>query len=261
MNDDNHILLERPGPYVLLIRISRPQKRNALSSAMVARIGAALAEAGEDDSVRVAVITGGETVFSAGADIAEMQATLGKSVNSPQRVNAWRQIERFKKPLIGAVNGTAFGAGNELALLCDFIIAGENASFGQPEVKIGGIPGDGGTQRLPRKVGSTLAAYMIFSGEPIDANTALRAGYVVEVVPVQHTVTRAIEIAAVVASRAPLAVQAAKHCIAEADQGTLAGGLAVERSEVWKLQGTPDVAEGGRSFLEKRPPNFTGRWE
>jgi enoyl-CoA hydratase/carnithine racemase len=258
--DTLHVVSEHPAEYVLLIRLVRPEKRNALSNPMVYKIAGLLADAESDDSIRCVVITGVDEAFCAGADIAEMRETDGKAVNDPRRVAAWHVIENFKKPIIAAINGYAFGAGNELALTTDFIIAGRNAKFGQPEVKIGGIAGDGGTQRLPRKIGVGFASYMLFTGDPIDAETALRVGHVVEVVDVDKTVSRAVEIAAIIASRAPLAVMASKACVRDTLNSSLHSGVVFERNEVWKISGTPDTVEGGRSFLEKRPPRFTGKW-
>lgn len=255
-----HIIKETPATHVRVIRIQRPDKRNALNNTMVIEIGHLLAQMEADDQVRCVVLTGTDDAFSAGADIAEMRASDSKAPNDPKRVAAWSQIESFSKPLIAAVNGYAFGAGNELAMTCDFIIAGENAKFGQPEVSIGGIAGDGGTQRLPRRVGPCLAAYMLMSGAPIDAKTALRHNHVLEVVPVEQTLKRATEIAMLIASKAPLAVQMSKNCIRLAGESTLEAGLAYERSILWRILQTPDVAEGGQAFLEKRPPAFTGKW-
>src|SRR5579859_52229 len=182
MADHSHcIVAERPSAHVALFRIARPEKRNALHSSMVIALSRLLEAAAADRDVRCAILTGDERCFAAGADIAEMveRGPAGTS-NNPERVAAWRKLERFPKPIIAAVNGIAFGAGNELALTCDFIVAGRNAQFGQPEVKIGGMAGDGGTQRLPRKIGANMASYMLMTGEPIDAETALRLGLAVE---------------------------------------------------------------------------------
>lgn len=255
-----HIISETPAKHVMAIRIVRPEKRNALSNAMVIEIGRLLGEAEADEEIRCAVLTGTNEAFSAGADIAEMRATDSGAVNDPARVAAWHRIERFSKPVIAAVNGYAFGAGNELAMTCDFIIAGENAQFGQPEVNIGGIAGDGGTQRLPRRVGPGLAAYLLMSGVPIDAETALRHGHALEVVASDRTFDRAVEIASLIAFRAPLAVRTSKTCIRIAGETTLEAGIAFERSVLWRILQTPDIVEGGRAFLEKRPPKFTGKW-
>jgi len=171
-----------------------------------------------------------------------------------------RRIERFPKPLIAAVNGICFGAGNELAMTADFILAGRNARFGQPEVKIGGIAGDGATQRLPRKIGPGLASLMLLSGEPIDAETALRAGLVVEVTDMARTVARALEVAAAIAARAPLAVQETKALIRATSNMGLEAGLAMEREALWRVFGSADRREGMAAFLEKRPAKWSGRW-
>lgn len=257
----NWVDCETVGDHVMLIRLTRPEKRNALSNSMVVAIAGHLGRAAEDETIRAVVLAGGEEAFCAGADIAEVRATSGQAIRDPRRVRAWNVIQTFPKPVIAAVNGYAFGAGNELAMTCDFIVCGENAKFGQPEVNIGGIAGDGGTQRLPRWIGSQAASYMLMSGLPIDAETALRFGHVLEVAPVEGTVARAIEIASVIASRAPLAVQATKSCIRVCSAATLENGLAYERELLASIIQSPDSAEGGFSFLEKRPPRFTGKWE
>jgi enoyl-CoA hydratase len=204
-------------------------------------------------------VTGTEQIFAAGADIGEMveRGPAGTS-NNPLRVAAWRKLERFPKPIIAAVNGVAFGAGSELALTCDFIIAGTNAKFGQPEVKIGGMAGDGGTQRLPRKIGPNMASYMLLTGEPIDAETALRLGLAVELCEPANTVSRAIEIANLIALRAPVAVQLTKECIRTAVGATHENGIAFERDAIWRNSMTADRKEGMTAFLEKRPPVFKG---
>ena len=227
---------------------------------MVIELARLLQDAGDDPDIRAVVITGDEQAFSAGADLANMRkGGVTAVVNDPQRVDAWRVIEKFAKPMIAAVNGYALGAGNELAMCCDFVIAGRNAQFGQPEVKTGGMPGDGGTQRLPRKVGPNLAAYMIMTGNPIDAETAFRVGYAVEVCEHEgYASRRAVEIAEVIASRAPFAVRSSKACIAVAAGATLENGLAFERVSILRNHASADRAEGLAAFLEKRPPRFSG---
>ena len=258
-SDADYVQGERAAPHVLLIRFTRSAKRNALSNAMVIELARLLQDAGNDPEIRAVVITGDEQAFSAGADLANMRkGGVTAVVNDPLRVDAWRVIEKFAKPMIAAVNGYALGAGNELAMCCDFVIAGRNAQFGQPEVKTGGMPGDGGTQRLPRKVGPNLAAYMIMTGNPIDAETALRAGYAIEVCETKDTVARAVEIAGVIASRAPFAVRSSKACIAVAAGATLENGLAFERVSILRNHASADRAEGLAAFLEKRPPKFSG---
>lgn len=254
------VVLTRPSPHVALITFDRAEKKNALHSSMVIELGRLVDELDADDSVRAVVVTGHETCFAAGADIREMLA-LGPAgtSNNPRRVAAWRRIEAFSKPLIAAVNGIAFGAGNELAMVCDFIVAGSNAQFGQPEVKIGGMAGDGGTQRLPRKLSPNLAAYMLMTGDPIDAGRAYALGYVVEVCEPSRTVARAVEIAGTIAARAPVAVRYTKACIRTAVGATLENGIAFERDAIWRNSMTEDRREGMTAFTEKRAPAFKGR--
>lgn len=256
----DRVRCERSSSQVLLIRFERPEKKNALHSSMVIELARLLDSAAADGEIHAVVITGTEDCFAAGADLREMldrgPATV---VNNPLRVDAWRRFEKFPKPIVAAVNGIAFGAGCELALACDFIIAGANARFGQPEVKVGGMAGDGGTQRLPRKAGTAMASYMLLTGEPIDAETALRVGMVVEVCHPSNTVNRAVEIAKLISKRAPLAVQFTKACIKVATGATLENGLAFERESLWRNSMTSDRQEGIQAFAEKREPNFRGR--
>ena len=261
MTDLSHLISrETPVAHVVLLRINRPEKKNALHSTMVIELARRLDEAAADIDVRAVVLTGTEETFAAGADIAEMleRGPAGTS-NNPDRVKAWRRLEKFPKPIIAAVHGIAFGAGNELALTCDFIIAGKNAKFGQPEVKIGGMAGDGGTQRLPRKIGANMASYMLMTGDPIDAETAWRLGYVIEICEVAKTVARAVEIASTIASRAPVAVQFTKACIGVAVGATHENGISYERDSLWRNSMAEDRREGMSAFVEKRAPKFTGR--
>jgi len=253
------VVCERSTEHVLVIHIDRIEKRNALSNPMVIEMGRVLADAAHDPSVRCVVITGGETVFSAGADMKNMlHYGVIDVVSDPRRIDAWQTISTFPKPMIAAVNGVAVGAGNELALCCDFIVAGSNALFGQPEVRNGGLAGDGGTQRLPRKLGPQLAAYMLLSGEMIDAQTALRVGYVLEVCEPADTLGRALEIARTIAERSPTSVQLTKACIHEAVGASASNGLAYERVAMFRNHRSRDRQEGLSAFKEKRRPRFTG---
>ena len=254
------ILLEFPAPHVALLRIARPEKKNALHSSMVIELGRQIVTLDQNDDIRCIVLTGTDAIFAAGADIKEM-VTFGPPAtsNNPRRVAAWRAIEGCQTPLIAAVNGIAFGAGNELAMVCDFIIAGDNAQFGQPEVKIGGMAGDGGTQRLPRKIGGNVASYMLFTGDPIGVDRAYQLGLVVEICPPDQTVARAVAIAGVIASRAPVAVRNTKACVRAAVGATLENGIAFERDAIWRNSMTEDRQEGMTAFTEKRAPVFKGR--
>ncbi|MBN3763508.1 enoyl-CoA hydratase-related protein [Burkholderia sp. Ac-20365] len=257
--DARFIERERVGDHILVVRINRVEKRNALSNPMVVELGRVLDDAKQDKQIRCVVITGGDAVFSAGADMKNMlQYGVVDVVSDPRRIDAWNTISTFPKPLIAAVNGVAVGAGNELALCCDFIVAGANASFGQPEVRNGGLAGDGGTQRLPRKIGTQMAAYMLLSGEMIDAQTALRAGYVLEVCDPAETVARAIAIAQTIAERSPVSVQLTKACMQEAVGASASNGLAFERVAMFRNHRSRDRQEGLTAFKEKRRPIFTG---
>ncbi|MBN3763499.1 enoyl-CoA hydratase-related protein [Burkholderia sp. Ac-20365] len=257
--DSQFIQSAEASKHVRLVRIARPEKRNAMTNGMVIEIGRLLRQFKDDLDVRCVVITGDETAFSAGADLKNMHKFGSAAVvNDPRRAAAWEEIERFPKPLIAAANGYTYGAGNELAMCCDFVVAGSNALFGQPEAKTAGMAGDGGTQRLPRKVGPAMAAYMLMTGEPISAQTAKELGYVVEVCEPSQTVNRALAIAEIVAMRGPLAVQAMKACLRVATGATHENGIAFERMMVVRNQSTSDRAEGLAAFSEKRAPKFTG---
>jgi enoyl-CoA hydratase len=243
--------LSTPVPAGLLITLQRPHRRNALDSALLRDLAAALSRAAADDAVRCVVITGDDRAFSSGADIHEMREGGLAVLQHPQRLDSWAAIERFPKPLIAAVNGFALGGGNELVLLCDIAIAGETASFGQPEVQLGGMPGDGGTQRLIRAVGKAVAMQMILTGKPIGARTALAIGLVAEVTPTERTIARGIEIAQEIAAASPHAVQAAKKAVLQAFELPLAEGLCYERRAMWALAATPERAAGLAAFADK----------
>lgn len=253
------LLASRPRPGVLLVTLDRPEKRNALSTALVVELAETLARATADDDVRCLVLTGDDRAFSAGADIREMVEGGLAALADDRRLRAWDAIEAFEKPLVAAVNGVCFGGGNELAMLADIVVAGETARFGQPEINIGIIPGDGATQRLTRAVGKALAMKLVLTGEPMDARTAREAGLVAEVTPPDRTLERALDLAASIAEKAPLAARLAKAAVLAAFDLPLGGGLAVERKLLYRAFQTADRTEGMTAFLEKRRPRFTGR--
>lgn len=253
------VLADRPAERVLCLTLNRPDKRNALGKALLGELAAHLEAAETDDGVACVVLAGTGPAFSAGADIKDMTARGVDSYLDPERLAAWTAIERFAKPLLGAVNGYAFGGGCELALLCDLLIAAEGARFGLPEVTIGAIPGDGGTQRLPRAIGPARAALMVFTGQAIDAAAAARYGLVAEVVPGADCLPRAIAVASVIAGRAPKALALAKAALRRAAELPLSQGLLYERDASRQAFATEDRAEGMAAFLEKRPPVFKGR--
>ncbi len=245
-----------PAPGVMLIRLDRAEALNALSKALLVDLASTLDEAAAADDVRAVVLTGSERAFSAGADIKEMPKGGIPMFAEAGRLKAWKTIESFPKPLIAAVNGYALGGGCELGLLCDFVIAGDNARFGTPEIKIAAFPGDGGTQRLPRLLGKSRAMMMVLTGEFIDAETAREWGLAVEVTPVERTVSRAVEIAGLIAEHSPIAVRMAKAEVLMAYQKPLDESLSLERKML--LWQTRDHDEGIAAFVEKRKPRYTG---
>jgi enoyl-CoA hydratase len=252
------ILVTEPRPKVTLVTLNRSAKRNALSIALMGELASVLERAAADDGVRCVVITGDEIAFSAGADINDqLERGLG-AVFADERLDAWRTVEQFQKPLVAAVEGYALGGGCELALLADIVIAGETARFGQPEINIGIFPGDGATQRLSRWVGKSMAMKMILSGEMIDAAEAKAIGLVAEVAAAGKTVERALDLAAVIAEKSPIALRLAKEAILTAFETPLAAGLEFERRNLALAFDSDDQKEGMRAFVEKRKPRFGG---
>ncbi len=244
---------------VLLLTLNRPQARNALNNALLTQIAETLEAAQQDSTVGAVVITGSERCFAAGADLQEMaEKDLAATLNDV-RPRIWARIDAFTKPLIAAVNGYALGAGCEIALLCDVVVAGDNASFGLPEITLGIMPGAGGTQRLIRAVGKSLATQMVLTGKAINAQRAQQAGLVSEVHPVGLTAEYALTLAAQMAKHSPLALQAAKQALRQSQEVSLSAGLAQERQLFTLLSATDDRREGIAAFLTKRQPEFKGR--
>ena len=253
------ILRTTPRPGVLLLTLNRPEKLNALNVEMLGALAGALDGARDDNGIRCVVLAGDARAFCAGTDITEMAEGGLALLESEARAGAWTVIERFPKPLLAAVAGLAFGGGHELAMLCDIVIAGEAARFAQPEINIGILPGDGATQRIPRTAGKSLAMKLVLSGAPIDAATALAAGLVAEVVPDDETLDRALDLAASIAEKSPIALRLAKQAVLAAYETNLAAGLEEERRILARAFASEDREEGMRAFLEKRPPNWKGR--
>jgi enoyl-CoA hydratase len=246
-------------PGVRLITLQRPQALNALNTELLGELADELNAAQADADTRVVVLTGSRKAFAAGADIKEMAEHNLVGILDDPRQASWHTITRFNKPLIAAVNGFALGGGCELAMHADIIIAGEDARFGQPEINLGIMPGAGGTQRLLRAVGKSMAMQMVLTGEPIDARHAQRAGLVSEVTQPEFTVERALQVARSIARKAPLAVRLAKEALLKAMDTDLASGLRFERHAFTVLAGTRDRDEGIAAFQEKRTPTFTGQ--
>jgi enoyl-CoA hydratase len=253
------VLSSVPRSGVAQLALNRPEARNALSTALLEQLATAFCAAIDDDHIRCIVITGTSEVFSCGADVKEMAARGLAVLEDRSRCRNWAIAENCPKPLIAAVSGLALGGGSELAMLADFIIASDTARFGQPEINLGIFPGDGATQRLIRLVGRPLAMRMILTGQPIDAETALRAGLVADVVAAAQVLERTLDIAAVIASKAPLAARFAKQAVRMAEETALSAGLVFERKMLALAFGTEDQKEGMAAFVEKRPARMVGR--
>jgi enoyl-CoA hydratase len=249
-----------PARHVALITIDRPAQLNALNDALLQGLVVALERVDSDPACRCVVITGaGDRAFASGADIKELIDQSPESLAAGGSFDVWDRIRRIRKPLIAAVRGYALGGGCELAMTCDMIVAGDDAQFGQPEIKIGVIPGAGGTQRLTRAIGKAKAMELILTGRSIDAREADALGLVTSVVPAEATLGAALALAARVAAMPPLAVMAAKEAVRGAFEGSLTAGLESERRIFFGLFGTEDQREGMAAFVEKRTPHWRGR--
>jgi enoyl-CoA hydratase len=256
------VRLEHVEPGVFLLTINRPKQLNALSPQVLEEIARALVHLNANGDTRALMITGaGERAFVAGADIAAMSDMSGMQGRefALEGHAALRALELAPFPVIALVNGYALGGGCELALACDWIVASENATFGQPEVNLGIVPGFGGTQRLTRLVGKAMALEMICTGRSLKADEALRIGLVNHVVPAGELRARGLELARMAAAKAPLAVKMAKHLVQRGQDIDLANANAMEADVFGLLFATTDRREGMEAFLAKRPPKFEGR--
>ncbi|HYM83794.1 MAG TPA: enoyl-CoA hydratase-related protein [Candidatus Dormibacteraeota bacterium] len=254
---------DRPGAVsdgVALVTIDRPRAMNALDFELLRRLAGALEDLDLDATVRCIVLTGaGTRAFAAGADIKELAEQTPVTLTSSRAFETWDRIDRVGLPVVAAVRGYALGGGCELAMACDLIVAGEDAVFGQPEVRLGVMPGAGGTQRLTRAVGKARAMEMILTGRRLSAREAEAAGLVTSVVPAEATLAVALDLAERIASQPPLAVRAAKQAILRAFELPLSAGLDHERRAFFSLFATEDQTEGMTAFAEKREPRWTGR--
>lgn len=252
------ILVETRGR-VGLITFNRPQALNAFNNQLMSEVMDALAAFDSDDAIGAMVITGNEKAFAAGADIKEMADKSAQEMKEADHVAVFGRIRSVEKPVIAAVSGWALGAGCEVALSCDMLIASETAKFGLPELTIGVIPGAGGTQRLTRAVGKAIAMEMILNNRTITAQDAYQFGMVNHVVPVSDYLNEAIKLADEIASRAPVAVRAAKKMINASYDSSLTNGLAEEKQAFYELFNTEDQKEGMQAFIEKRKPQWKGK--
>jgi len=258
---DDTILISTEGR-VATITINRPDKLNALNEPTRAAIVAALARFEDDPEVRVVVLTGsGEKAFIAGADIGEFEGRTPvaqyRVMNSPD-TNAFEAADRFPKPIIAAINGFCLGGGCELAMACDIRIASDKAKLGQPEINLGLLPGGGGTQRLPRLIGLGNAFKLLYTGDMVTADEALRLGLVSEVVPASDLMTRVKALAATIASKSPVALRYIKEALRASVRSPMDAGLALERTLFGLVFASDDKVEGVEAFLQKRKPDFKG---
>jgi enoyl-CoA hydratase len=253
-----NVIVETHGS-VGLIRLNRPQALNALSAALMADLDAALEAFEADPAIGAIVLTGSEKAFAAGADIKEMQDKTFAEAFLDDFISKWERLTRVRKPVVAAVAGFALGGGCEIAMMCDFILAADTAKFGQPEIKLGVIPGAGGTQRLTRAVGKAKAMEMILTGRMMDAEEAERSGLVSRVVPAASLIEEAVKVAGSIAALSRPAVFAAKEAVNRAYETTLAEGVKFERRIFHSLFATEDQKEGMRAFAEKRPAKFANR--
>lgn len=256
---DTNWILSHQENRVLTLTLNRPEIRNALSTDFLELLAEHLEQADNATDIGVIVITGNSRFFAAGADLKELQKQTVASATTDRRPQIWRRISLISKPIITAVNGYALGAGFELLLASDIIVAGESARFGLPEITLGLMPGAGGTQRLIRSVGKSLAMQMVLTGEAITAKKAQQMGLISEIYVDDLVLESAQKLALRIANHAPLAVRSAKAALNNAQETHLSLGLQLERQYFVTLAGTEDRLEGINAFFEKRDPQFTGQ--
>lgn len=251
------LILQQIQGRVAILTLNRPKALNALNDELMNELGQALLTLDADDDIGAIIITGSEKAFAAGADIAAMANWSHMDVFKSEYITRnWETMLRIRKPIIAAVSGYALGGGCELAMMCDFIIAADTAKFGQPEIKLGILPGAGGSQRLPRAVGKSKAMDMVLTGRMMDSAEAERSGLVSRVVPADKLMQEAIDVATAIASMSLPSVMMAKEAVNRAWESPLSEGLLFERRAFHSLFGTEDQKEGMKAFLEKRQPDF-----
>ena len=255
----DELLISTENDCIRVLTLNRPEARNALRTPLLRKLAEALTEADRDDRIRCVVVTGGPEIFAAGADINEMKDSGAVDAILDVRVDLWDEVSRFRKPLIGAINGFCLGAGNELLLRCDISVAGEGAKFGQPEINVGIMAGAGGTQLLTKQIGKAKSMLLNLAGEFLSAEQAYTAGLVSEVVPDAEVMERAMKLAVKISRKSPLGVRLIKESILAAEDLSVKDALAYERRAFSILFASEDKNEGVSAFLEKRHPKFTGR--
>lgn len=259
MPGSDPVLIEQAVPGIVVLRLNRPQVRNALNTVLRSQLADAVRHYGSDADTRCILITGSDTVFAAGADIAEMAEADPIEIMARNVQQYWRTIMDCPKPVIAAVEGFALGGGLELALCADIIVAGEGAKLGLPEVKVGILPGGGGTQKLARLIGSKRAMLLMLTGRMFGAAEALQMGVVSEVAPTGEALARALDIAREIAAMPPVSVRQIKEIVHAGLNAPLETALMLERKALQLQFATRDQKEGMRAFLEKRKPNFEGK--
>jgi enoyl-CoA hydratase len=253
------LVTKQHAPAVALIRLNRPKELNALNLQLMQELRDTLAQLDKNDAVRVVIITGNEQAFAAGADIKQMADRTAIDMLLVDQFSTWDQIRKTKKPVIAAVSGFVLGGGCELAMTCDMIIAAESARFGQPEIKIGVMPGAGGTQRLTRAIGKAKAMELVLTGRLLTADEAHFYGLVNKVVPTEMVLHEATTLAKEIAQMSPIAAQLAKEAVNRAFETHLDEGLMLERKNFYLTFASEDQKEGMKAFIEKRKPEFKGK--
>ncbi len=259
MNYEFILVTPEAKKHIALIQLNRPKELNALNLQLMLELKDALQNLDKNDEVRCIIITGNQQAFAAGADIKQMESRTPVDLIKIDQFETWDQIRKTSKPIIAAVCGFALGGGCELAMTCDMIVAGESAKFGQPEIKIGIMPGAGGTQRLTRAVGKALAMEMVLTGKFISAEEAQKAGLINRVVPDEVYLDEALKLASEVATMSPIALRLAKESVLKSFETGLQEGLYFERKNFYLTFSSEDQKEGMNAFVEKRRANFSGK--
>jgi enoyl-CoA hydratase len=253
------LVTEQHAPHIALIQLNRPKELNALNLQLMQELKEALLQLDKNPLVKVIIITGNNQAFAAGADIKQMSDKSAIDMLTIDQFSTWDQIRKTKKPIIAAVSGFALGGGCELAMTCDMIIASETAKFGQPEIKIGVIPGAGGTQRLTKAIGKAKAMELVLTGRFLSAEEALSYQLINKIVPVEMYLAEAIALAKEISQMSPIATQLAKEAVNRSFETHLEEGLQFERKNFYLTFSSEDQKEGMKAFIEKRKANYLGK--